>query len=82
MATFAVIDKGIVENCIVADSLELAEEISGKTCVEYEDANMVSPGFTYAGGIFTNPNPPEEEVIIPFVPLEEEGFVPFVPSEE
>ena len=82
MATLAVIDKGVVENCIVADSLEIAEEVSGKTCVEYEDANLVSPGFTYAGGIFTNPNPLEEEIVVHSDPLVEEGYVVIAPSEE
>jgi len=32
--TYAVIDNGLVENFIIADSLDLAEEISGKQCVE------------------------------------------------
>jgi hypothetical protein len=81
MATFAVIDNGIVENCIVADSLEIAERVSGKTCIEYEDANIASPGFTYADGVFTNPNPPEEEIVEPYVELEEDSD-PVYHSEE
>ncbi len=31
MATFAVIRDGIVENCIVAESLAIAEEVTGLT---------------------------------------------------
>ena len=64
MATFAVINDGIVENCIVADSLLIAEEVAGKTCVEYSSETTVSIGFTYADGVFTDPNattPAEEE---------------------
>jgi hypothetical protein len=53
MYTFAVIENGVVENCITADSLQTAEAVSGKTCIEYF---LVSPGWTYADGRFTNPN--------------------------
>ena len=48
MATFAVINEGVVENCIVADSLAIAEEVSGKTCAEYTLENLAAIGFTYA----------------------------------
>jgi hypothetical protein len=66
VATFAVINNGIVENCIVADSLDIAQEVTGLTCVEYTNENAISIGYLYDNGIFTNPNPPvisEEEVI-------------------
>jgi hypothetical protein len=52
MATFAVIENGIVETTIAAETLEIAQEISGKTCVEYF---AVSPGWTYADGKFAPP---------------------------
>ena len=52
MATFAVINEGVVENCIVADSLAIAEEVSGKTCIEYF---MVETGWTYTDGQFAHP---------------------------
>lgn len=58
MATFAVINNGVVENCIVADSLAIAEEVTGLTCVEYTQDTEVSVGYLYDNGIFTNPNPP------------------------
>lgn len=35
MANYAVIDNQKVINVIVADSAEIAEEITGKTCIEY-----------------------------------------------
>ena len=60
MATFAVINNGIVENCIVADSLDIAQEVTGLTCVEYTNENAPSIGYLYDNGIFTNPNPPVE----------------------
>lgn len=56
MPLFAVINEGIVENCVVADSLEVAEELTGKVCVEYTLESPVGIGFTYADGVFTNPN--------------------------
>jgi hypothetical protein len=60
VATFAVINNGIVENCIVADSLAIAQEVTGLTCIEYTNENPVSIGYLYDNGIFTNPNPPVE----------------------
>jgi hypothetical protein len=75
MATFAVINEGIVENCIVADSLEIAQEITGLTCVEYTSENSVSVGFTYADEVFTDPNPPIPPADLPpsdLLPTEEE----------
>jgi hypothetical protein len=57
VATFAVINNGIVENCLVADSLAIAEEITGYTCVEYTPDVEVSIGYLYENGVFTNPNP-------------------------
>lgn len=37
MANYAVIDNQKVINVIVADSIEVAEEITGKTCIEYTE---------------------------------------------
>ncbi len=55
MATFAVINNGVVENCIVANSKAEAEEASeGLTCIEYF---MVSPGWTYVNDTFVAPTP-------------------------
>ena len=58
MATFAIINEGVVENLIVADSLVIAEELSKKMCVEYTLEDKLSIGFTYADGIFIDPNAP------------------------
>lgn len=52
MATFASIKDGVVDNCIVAESLEIAEEITGLTCIEY---TVPSVGFTYVDGKFIAP---------------------------
>jgi hypothetical protein len=53
MATFAVINNGVVENCIVANSKAEAEEASeGLTCIEYF---LVTPGWNYSDGVFSPP---------------------------
>lgn len=55
MAKFAVINDNIVENIIVADTKEIAEEVVRKICIEYTDENPVGIGYTYADGVFTAP---------------------------
>jgi hypothetical protein len=58
--TFAIIENGVVVNCIVADDLQTAESFSseGQTCVEFID---VDRGDTYVDGNFVKtPKPPLE----------------------
>lgn len=56
MANYAVLNNNnIVENIIVADTKEIAEEVTGKTCVEYTDSNPAGIGWSYADGVFTAP---------------------------
>jgi hypothetical protein len=53
MKYFAVLDENnIVTNLIVAESLEIAEEINNTTCIEYPIPVI---GDTYANGIYTSP---------------------------
>jgi len=52
MANFAVIKDGIIENCIVADSLAIAEEVTEATCIEYTVPQI---GGTYVDGKFIAP---------------------------
>ena len=52
MANFAVINNGVVENCIVAESQAIAEEVTGLTCVEYTVPQI---GGTYVDGKFIAP---------------------------
>jgi hypothetical protein len=61
MATFAEIQDGVVTNVIVADTKEIAELVTGLTCVEYTDSNPAGIGWTYDGKKFT---PPVEETPI------------------
>lgn len=57
MANFAVIVDNIVENVIVAENKESAEQIIGKTCIEYTDENRIGIGWIWDGINFINPNP-------------------------
>ena len=53
MPNFAVIKHNIVENCIVADSLEDAKKTTGLECVEYTDDSPVSIGWQYVAGVYS-----------------------------
>ena len=57
MATYAVVKENIVENVIVAQSLEIAQEITGNTCIEYTDENPAAIGWAYDGTKFVTPTP-------------------------
>jgi hypothetical protein len=61
MANFAVIDNQLVENIIVADSKAIAEEVTGKTCIEYADEIAVHIGGTWDGTNFIAPEEPPTE---------------------
>lgn len=50
----AVIENGIVENIIVCESTDLAEQLTGKECVAYTDEPAVIGG-TYDETGFTPP---------------------------
>jgi hypothetical protein len=52
MKTFAVLEDNVVINLIVSDSLEDAETITGKTCVEYLIPQI---GFSYVDEKFVRP---------------------------
>jgi len=60
MANFAVIENGKVTNIILADSKAIAEEVTGKTCVEFTDANPACIGLGYDGTTFEQPAQEEE----------------------
>lgn len=52
---YAVIEDNKVINIIVADSKEIAEQVTNLTCVEYTSDNPAVIGGTYDGSTFTNP---------------------------
>jgi len=47
MPNYAVINNEIVENVIVADTLEIAEQVTGKECVECDGSFWI--GWTRSG---------------------------------
>ena len=57
MANFAVLIDNVVSNIIVADSKEIAEEVTTRTCIEYTDENPAGIGWTYdpETGKFSSP---------------------------
>jgi hypothetical protein len=57
MPTFAIINNGVVENCVVAESSSDITLPTGSICVEYTAEDLVGIGFLYSDGAFTNPNP-------------------------
>ena len=62
MANFAVLDGENVLNIIVADSKTIAEEITGKTCIEFT-TEPAQPGGTYSNNAFI-PRKPYESWIL------------------
>jgi hypothetical protein len=61
---FAVIENNLVKNIIVAESKAIAEEVTGKTCIEYTDENPAGIGWAYDGVNFIAPvieTEPEED---------------------
>ena len=55
MANFAELTDNVVTNVIVADTLEIAELVTGSTCVEYTNDNPAHIGWIYDGKKF-NPS--------------------------
>ena len=55
MATFAVLINDVVSNVIVADSKEIAEQVTSRTCIEYTEENPAGVGWTWDGSKFTEP---------------------------
>lgn len=59
MANYAVISSNLVVNVIVADTVEIAEAVTGSTCIEYTDENPASIGWIYDGTKLVAPVIPE-----------------------
>jgi hypothetical protein len=55
MANYAVIQNNKVINVIVADSKEIAEEVTSCLCIESTENNPASIGWTYNGSTFEEP---------------------------
>ena len=64
MSHFAVIEDNAIVNLIVAEDLETAESVSGKTCVEYnQDEVLPAIGWELVDGSVVDPNPKDIEYI-------------------
>lgn len=57
MSNFAIIKNNVVLNTIVAESKEIAENLSGNECVEYTKENSAHIGLSYSpeSGLFEQP---------------------------
>lgn len=53
---FAVIENGVVLNTILCDSQEIAEQLTGKTCIQYTD-EPAEIGGTYVDNKFIKSKP-------------------------
>jgi hypothetical protein len=56
MPNFAVLDGQDVINIILAESKTVAEEVTGKTCIEFTN-EPAEPGGTYENGVFFKKKP-------------------------
>ena len=64
MANYAVINNNIVENIIVAETKEIAEQVTGKTCIDCTD------GWDYNNGIDGGDFIPVVEPVVEETPAE------------
>lgn len=55
MPSYAVLSNDVVINTMIADSKELAESLTGGTCVEFTVKDTVQVGFVYDGTTFKAP---------------------------
>jgi len=60
MASFAVINDGLVENILVAESLSDAELASKRTCIELSVGEIAEIGWEFDGTKVINPDLLEE----------------------
>ena len=54
MANYGVLEGTLIVNIIVAETKEIAEQVTGKICVDLPPLNA-GIGWTYEGGTFTAP---------------------------
>jgi hypothetical protein len=59
MKNFAVLDNDVVINTIVADTKEIAEQITNAICIEYDRTNPAGIGYQFDGTTFIEPEATE-----------------------
>jgi hypothetical protein len=52
---FAVLQSNVIVNIIVAETKEIAEEVTKETCVECPNEVLATIGWTYNGSTFEEP---------------------------
>jgi hypothetical protein len=52
MANFAVLDGENVINTVLAESKAIAEEVTGKICIEFSETDRAETGGTYVNKVF------------------------------
>lgn len=52
MAKFAIVQNNLVTNIIVADTKEIAEQVTNATCIEFSIQNPAGIGWTWDGTEF------------------------------
>ena len=59
MRNFAVIENEIITNVIIADTIEIAEEVTGKTCMLLEEDSRLGIGWFWdeANNCYLSPKP-------------------------
>lgn len=58
----AIIENGKVENIIVCETVKLAKQLTGKTCIEIMESNPAHIGLAYDGSEFEQPSDNSEDV--------------------
>lgn len=58
MANYAVIEDNVVVNVIVANSKNIAEEITGRTCIEVTQENPIGIGWEWSADLNKYVSPP------------------------
>ena len=58
MFNFAVVKDGQIDNLIIADSKDIAEELTGMECIQYDILSILPQcGWSVVDGEIINPNP-------------------------
>ena len=56
MSNFAEIKNNVIVNIIIAETKEIAEMVTGGTCIEYTGESPIGIGWGYDGETFTAPS--------------------------
>jgi hypothetical protein len=57
LTQWAVVKNNTAENIIIADTQQIAEEVSGKSVIELKDTDIISIGWNFDNGVWYAPKP-------------------------